>query len=168
MPHKHNPVAAISARACARRAPGMVATLFAAMEQEHERAAGAWHSEWPTLTDLLTTVGSAAAWLAESLTDLRPDPARMAATVAAARDPELAVGLADALTPTLGPAAAHDAAAEAVREATASGRPLREVLAGRTDVDVSTLWDAGPDVGEAGAQVDAVLTEHRDLTEGAA
>ena len=67
MPHKHNPVAAISARACARRAPGLVATLFGAMEQEHERAAGAWHSEWPTLTALLTTVGSAAAWLAESL-----------------------------------------------------------------------------------------------------
>ena len=67
MPHKHNPVAAISARACARRAPGLVATLMGAMEQEYERAAGAWHSEWPTLTALLSTVGSAAAWLTESL-----------------------------------------------------------------------------------------------------
>ncbi|WP_034510379.1 3-carboxy-cis,cis-muconate cycloisomerase [Blastococcus sp. URHD0036] len=84
MPHKNNPVAAISARACARRAPGMVATLFAAMEQEHERAAGAWHSEWPTLADLLVTVGSAASWLAESLACLRVDPARMAATAEAA------------------------------------------------------------------------------------
>ena len=139
MPHKHNPVAAISARACARRAPGLVATLFGAMEQEHERAAGAWHSEWPTLTGLLATVGSAAAWLAESLDGLRPDTPRMAATVAAARDPELAGALADALTPALGRGAAHDAAADAVREAAASGRPLREVLAGRTDVDVSTL-----------------------------
>ena len=100
------------------------------MEQEHERAAGAWHSEWPTLTALLTTVGSAAAWLAESLDGLRPDTARMAATVAAARDPELAGALADALTPSLGRGAAHDAAADAVREAAASGRPLREVLAG--------------------------------------
>jgi 3-carboxy-cis,cis-muconate cycloisomerase len=87
MPHKANPVAAISARACARRAPGLVATLFAAMEQEHERAAGAWHSEWPTLTELLRSVGSAASWLAESLASLRLDPARMAATVAAAGDP---------------------------------------------------------------------------------
>ncbi|MGY1744344.1 3-carboxy-cis,cis-muconate cycloisomerase [Blastococcus sp. SYSU D00695] len=116
MPHKHNPVAAVSARACARRAPGLVATLFAAMEQEHERAAGAWHAEWPTLTDLLVTVGSAASWLAESLASLRPDPARMAATVAAA-------------------ARAIPAAAEL-------------------------------DVGEAGAQVDAALAEHRRLTEG--
>ena len=166
MPHKRNPIAAISARACARRAPGLVATLFAAMEQEHERAAGAWHSEWPTLTDLLSTVGSAASWLAESLTGLRPDVDRMAATVTSARDPELAAALAEALTPTLGRGAAHDAAAEAVRAAVASGRPLREVLAGRPDLDARTLLASGPDVGEAGAQVDAVLADHRRLIEG--
>jgi 3-carboxy-cis,cis-muconate cycloisomerase len=167
MPHKNNPVAAISARACARRAPGLVATLFAAMEQEHERAAGAWHSEWPTLTDLLATVGSAASWLAESLTALRPDPERMAAAVAAAGDSRLAGALTDALAPTLGPAAAHDTAARAVREARTSGRPLADVLAGTADVDVPTLLaDAAPDVGEAGAQVDAVLADHARLTEG--
>jgi adenylosuccinate lyase len=166
MPHKSNPVAAISARACARRAPGLVATLFAAMEQEHERSAGAWHTEWPTLTDLLTSVGSAAAWLNESLSGLRPDTARMAATVAAARDPDLAAALADALAPGMGRGAAHDAAADAAREAARTGRPLRDVLADRGDVDVAALLGAGPDVGEAGAQVDAVLAEHRLLTEG--
>ena len=168
MPHKANPVAAISARACARRAPGLVATLLSGMEQEHERAAGAWHSEWPTLTGLLTTVGSAAAWLTESLDGLRPDTARMAATVAAARNPELAGALAAALAPTLGAGAAHDAAAQATREARDTGRPLREVLAGRTDVDVAALLDTAPDTGEAGAQVDAVLADHARLTEGPA
>jgi 3-carboxy-cis,cis-muconate cycloisomerase len=166
MPHKANPVAAISARACARRAPGLVATLFGAMEQELERSAGAWHSEWPTLTELLTTVGSAAAWLAESLSGLRPDAERMAATVAGARDPELAGALAAALTPSLGAGAAHDAAARATREARESGRPLREVLAGRTDVDVAALLPGAPDTGEAGAQVDAVLADHARLIEG--
>ena len=44
MPHKHNPVAAISALGCAKQAPGLVATLLAAMVQEHERGAGSWHS----------------------------------------------------------------------------------------------------------------------------
>jgi 3-carboxy-cis,cis-muconate cycloisomerase len=167
MPHKRNPVAAISARACARRAPGLVATLLSAMEQEHERAAGAWHSEWPTLTELLTTVGSAASWLTESLRGLRPDPARMAATAAAAAEGPLAGALAEALTPTLGKGAAHDAAAAAVRDARDSGRPLAEVVADRTDVDVRAVLAAGtPDVGEAGAQVDAALAEHAALTEG--
>jgi 3-carboxy-cis,cis-muconate cycloisomerase len=167
MPHKNNPVAAISARACARRAPGLVATAFAAMEQEHERAAGAWHSEWPTLTGLLTTVGSAASWLAECLASLRVDTARMAATAGAAGEGQLAGALAKALAPTLGEGAAHDAAADAVQQARETGRPLAEVLAGRPEVDLPALLRAAaPDVGEAGAQVDAVLAEHRRLTEG--
>jgi 3-carboxy-cis,cis-muconate cycloisomerase len=161
MPHKNNPVAAISARACARRAPGLVATLLGAMEQEHERAAGAWHSEWPTLTELLTAVGSASSWLAEALASLRVDPSRMAATVAAAADPQLAAALTEALTPSLGRDAAHEQAAAAVREAHAAGRTLAEVLRERTDVDgAALLAAAAPDVGEAAAQVDAVLDQH--------
>ncbi|MGY1730992.1 3-carboxy-cis,cis-muconate cycloisomerase [Geodermatophilus sp. SYSU D01045] len=168
MPHKRNPVAAISARACARRAPGLVATLLAAMEQEHERAAGAWHSEWPTLTDLLVTVGSAAAWLAESLRGLRPDVDRMAATVSAADEGALAGALAEALTPSLGRAAAHDAAAEAVRHARETGRTLAELVAIRHDVDTDAVLAAAvPDLGEAVAQVDAALAEHEQLVEGA-
>jgi 3-carboxy-cis,cis-muconate cycloisomerase len=165
MPHKNNPVAAVSARACARRAPGLVATLLAAMEQEHERGAGTWHAEWPTLTDLLATVGSAVSWLAESLSVLRWDPARMAATVAAAGDPQLAGALAEALLPELGAGAAHEAAADAVRAAAASGSRLADVLPEvaqrHPGVDVAALLaGAAPDVGEAGAQVDAALAAH--------
>jgi 3-carboxy-cis,cis-muconate cycloisomerase len=81
MPHKHNPVAAISALACAQQAPGYVSTLLAAMTQEHERAAGAWHSEWRPLSVLLITVGSAAAWLRTSLEGLEVDAERMRANL---------------------------------------------------------------------------------------
>ncbi|MFD2090931.1 3-carboxy-cis,cis-muconate cycloisomerase, partial [Blastococcus deserti] len=87
-------------------------------------------------------------------------------TVAAARDPELAAGLADALTPAVGRGAAHDAAAEAVREAARGGRSLREVIRARGDVDVDALLAAVPDTGEAAAQVDAALADHRRLIEG--
>jgi 3-carboxy-cis,cis-muconate cycloisomerase len=165
MPHKNNPVAAISARACARRAPGLVATLLAAMEQEHERGAGTWHTEWPTLTELLATVGSAVSWLAESLSVLRWDTARMAATVSAAGDPQLAGSLAEALVPALGAGPAHEAAADAVRTAAATGRRLADVLpdvaADHPGLDVGALLaGAAPDVGEAGAQVDAALAAH--------
>jgi 3-carboxy-cis,cis-muconate cycloisomerase len=137
------------------------------MEQEHERAAGAWHSEWPTTTDLLTTVGSASSWLAESLASLRVDRARMADAVSTGSQGQLAQALADALTPGLGAGAAHDAAADAVQQARATGRPLVDVLAGRPGLDLVALTAAvAPDVGEAGAQVDAVLADHRRLTEG--
>ena len=77
MPHKSNPIAAISARASARRAPHLASHLFAQMEQEHERAAGAWHAEWSALVDLLRATGSAAWWLAESLVSLEIDPDAM-------------------------------------------------------------------------------------------
>ena len=56
MAHKHNPVAAISARAAALQVPGLVATLLhAAGGHDFERAAGAWHAEWPALNALLRT-----------------------------------------------------------------------------------------------------------------
>ena len=81
MPHKHNPVAAISALAGARQAPGLVANLLGAMEHEHERAAGAWHAEWAPLRELLRGTGSAAAWLRECLEHLEVDPERMRANL---------------------------------------------------------------------------------------
>jgi 3-carboxy-cis,cis-muconate cycloisomerase len=40
MPHKRNPIGAAVALAAAVRAPGLVATLLAAMPQEHERGLG--------------------------------------------------------------------------------------------------------------------------------
>jgi 3-carboxy-cis,cis-muconate cycloisomerase len=77
MAHKHNPVAAVSVLACAKRAPGLVATALACMEQEHERAAGAWQAEWGTYAELLGLTGSAAAWCRELLESLEVDTDRM-------------------------------------------------------------------------------------------
>jgi 3-carboxy-cis,cis-muconate cycloisomerase len=83
MPHKHNPVAAIAARAAAMQTPGQVATLLqAAGSGELERAAGAWHAEWPALNGLLRSTGSAVEWLGRSLGRLVVDPARMATNLA--------------------------------------------------------------------------------------
>jgi 3-carboxy-cis,cis-muconate cycloisomerase len=82
MAHKHNPVAAVSVLACSRRVPGLVATMLANMEQEHERAAGAWQAEWGTLSELLSLTGSAAAWAADLTTNLEVDPERMRANLA--------------------------------------------------------------------------------------
>ncbi len=84
MAHKRNPVAAISAAACARRAPGLVATLLAAMAGEHERAAGAWQAEWQPLLELLSLTGSAAGWAADLAGRLELDVDRMAANLGSA------------------------------------------------------------------------------------
>jgi 3-carboxy-cis,cis-muconate cycloisomerase len=105
MAHKHNPVAAVSVLACARRVPGLVAAILASMEQEHERAAGAWQAEWGTLSDLLALGGSAASWTRELLEHLEVNPARMrenlarlaASGVPEAADPDRHLGAASEL-----------------------------------------------------------------------
>jgi 3-carboxy-cis,cis-muconate cycloisomerase len=77
MPHKQNPIAAVTARAGTDRVPALVATLLGGTH-ELQRPAGAWHAEWPTLMALLRAAGGAAARLRTSLTGLRVDTEAMA------------------------------------------------------------------------------------------
>ncbi|MCO1655829.1 lyase family protein [Pseudonocardia humida] len=101
MPHKRNPIAAVTARAAARRTPGLAATLLAAADHEHQRAAGAWHAEWQTLSDLLAATGGAASRLRTSLTGLEVHPERMAANLPRRRKP--AAGLFESPSDDTGP-----------------------------------------------------------------
>lgn len=77
MPHKHNPIAAVTARAAAAQAPGLVATILAAAAPELQRGAGSWHAEWPALLGLLRATAGAASRLRDSLTGLVVDTAAM-------------------------------------------------------------------------------------------
>jgi 3-carboxy-cis,cis-muconate cycloisomerase len=81
MAHKRNPVGAVSVLACTKRVPGLVATILACMEQEHERAAGAWQAEWGVHGELVGLVGSASAWTRELLEQLEVDSGRMRANL---------------------------------------------------------------------------------------
>jgi 3-carboxy-cis,cis-muconate cycloisomerase len=81
MPHKHNPIRAISAAASAAQAPGLVATLLSLMPQEHQRAAGNWYAEWRPLRALFESAGSGAFQLRRSLEGLRVDTGRMRANL---------------------------------------------------------------------------------------
>jgi 3-carboxy-cis,cis-muconate cycloisomerase len=172
MPHKRNPVAAVVILGCTRRAPGLLAGLVAAAEQEHQRAAGAWHAEWEPLADLLRLTGSAAAWSAELLAGLRVDPGRMRANLDDARGLPLAEHVTAVLAPPLGRLAAHDLVAEAARQAAWSGRALGDVLlgtprfadriaaAGITGDQVRAALDPAAYLGAAGAFVSAALAAH--------
>jgi 3-carboxy-cis,cis-muconate cycloisomerase len=77
MPHKRNPVASMTAKAAAQRAPQRLAALLATMPHEHERALGAWQAElaeWPGL--MVTAHGSVRA-MATALEGLQVFEARM-------------------------------------------------------------------------------------------
>jgi len=86
MPHKRNPIGAVLALACARRARADAGLLLESVVQEHERAAGAWHAEWGALTGVLAATGGAAAALHRSLGGLNVDAGRMRANLDAHRE----------------------------------------------------------------------------------
>ncbi|HEY2506110.1 MAG TPA: lyase family protein [Streptosporangiaceae bacterium] len=116
MPHKRNPVISVLILGCAKQAPGLLATLAAASEQELQRAAGAWHAEWLPLRDLLALAGSATSWLADLMAGLVVDADRMRANIDAARGLPMAEHVTAELAPVLGRLTAHElVAAAAVR-----------------------------------------------------
>ena len=173
MPHKRNPVAAIAILGCTRQVPGLLATLAAAAEQEHQRAAGAWHSEWEPFSSLLRLTGSAASWGRDLLAGLTVDPARMRANLDAAGGFPLAERVSGLLAPAVGAVAAHDLVAEASAAAAAAGLPLRAALlgdpglrgrldaAGITPAQVESALDPVGYLGAAGEFTDAALAAHR-------
>ena len=172
MPHKHNPVGAIALLGCTRQVPGLLATLAAAAEQEHQRAAGAWHAEWEPFSDLLRLTGSAASWGAELLAGLEVDPARMHQNIDDARGLPLAEHVASLLGPALGPIAAHDLVARASARAAGTGQQLRDSLLGTPEIrqrldeagitpgQVESALDPAGYLGSAGNFVDAALAAH--------
>ncbi len=171
MPHKRNPVASVLILGCTRRVPGLLATLAAAAEQEHQRAAGGWHAEWEPLADLLRLTGSASSWTAGLLAGLVVDAGRMRANLAAAGGFPLAEPVAALLAPALGQAAADDLIAAACAAAAAAAEPLGAALksgpaaralaaAGVSGEQVAAALDPAGDLGSAGDFVDRALAAH--------
>ena len=175
MPNKHNPVASIAILGCTKQVPGLLATLVASGEQEHQRAAGAWHAEWEPLTALLRLTGSASSWAAELLAGLTVDTSRMAANLAATNGLPLAEHVTSLLTGVLGGAQAHDLVAEAGERAVSAGLPLRDVLlsvpkleerlasAGITAEQIDSALEPAGYLGSADAFVAAALDAHENL-----
>ena len=75
------------ALAAATRLPGLVASFLAGMVQEHERAVGGWHAEWPTIAAAIQTTGSALAAMAEVAGRLSVNVDRMRANIDAPTAP---------------------------------------------------------------------------------
>jgi 3-carboxy-cis,cis-muconate cycloisomerase len=129
MPHKRNPVAAASALAAATMAPNLAATILAAQVQEHERSAGPWHAEWPTLPTLLLVTSGALAAIVDLAEGLEVDAARMRANLDATSGLIMAEAVAMALADKIGKSEAHRLVEAASKRAVAEGAHLRDVLA---------------------------------------
>jgi len=139
MPHKRNPVGCVAAIAAATRVPGLVATLYAALPQPHERAAGQWHAEWDTLPEIVRLSAGSLAQMRIVIDGLQLDRARMRAHLDSHGGLLYAEAVSVALAATLGKAAAHALVEEAARHALQQGRHLRDVLG--ADARVTAVLD---------------------------
>jgi 3-carboxy-cis,cis-muconate cycloisomerase len=130
MPHKRNPVAAASALGAATMAPNLAATIFAAQVQDHERSAGPWHAEWPTLPALLLVTSGALAATVDMAEGLEVDVERMRANLDTTHGLIMAEAVTFALAETIGKSEAHHLVEAASKTAVAEKKHLRDVLSG--------------------------------------
>ena len=134
MPHKRNPVAAATALGAAMMAPNLAATIFSAQIQDHERSAGPWHAEWPTLPGLLLVTSGALAGIVDIAEGLEVDAARMRVNLDATNGLIMAEAVTMALAETIGKSEAHHLVEAASKQAVAGKMSLRDVLARDTKV----------------------------------
>jgi 3-carboxy-cis,cis-muconate cycloisomerase len=128
MPHKRNPVASASALAAATLAPNLAATIFAAQVGDHERSAGPWHAEWPTLPALLLVTSGALAAIVDIAEGLEVDVTRMRINLDATGGLIMAEAVTFALAEKIGKSEAHRLIEAACKKAVADKKQLRDVL----------------------------------------
>jgi 3-carboxy-cis,cis-muconate cycloisomerase len=164
LPHKRNPVGSVLAAACARRVSPLAETLHAAMAQEHERAAGAWHAEWETLSDALALTGGAAAAMREVMEGLEVRPGRMRENLNATGGLLLAENVTTIATEKIGRLEAHELVKAASQRTFANGSTLREEIMVEPALrehlmpeEIDAALDPEQYLGSAGAFIDRAL-----------
>ncbi|MCW1938414.1 3-carboxy-cis,cis-muconate cycloisomerase [Pseudomonas sp. MDMC_285] len=171
MPHKRNPVSAAVLIGAATRAPGLVATMFSAMPQEHERSLGLWHAEWDTLPELCCLVSGALQQALLVVPGLEVDAARMRSNLELTQGLVLAEAVSIALAQKIGRDAAHHLIEQCCKQAVREGVHLRAVLGANAEVSVQLsaaeldrLLDAAHYLGQARRWVERTVAEHTQFS----
>ncbi|MDU9409262.1 3-carboxy-cis,cis-muconate cycloisomerase [Pseudomonas sp. zfem001] len=171
MPHKRNPVSAAVLIGAATRAPGLVATMFSAMPQEHERSLGLWHAEWDTLPELCCLVSGALQQALLVVPGLEVDAARMRANLELTQGLVLAEAVSIALAQKIGRDAAHHLIEQCCKQAVREGVHLRAVLGDNAEVsaqlsaaELDSLLDAAHYLGQARRWVERAVAEHTQFS----
>ncbi|HWK20742.1 MAG TPA: lyase family protein, partial [Microbacteriaceae bacterium] len=156
MPQKRNPVRSVLIRSAALRAPLLAAQLhLASANAIDERPDGAWHSEWPSLRELLRLTLGAAAHGAALAEGLEVDEAAVARNLAVTGGLIVSERLIPALRGRLEP----EQVRALVRRA-AAGEDLAALLAAEPALageDIPALLDPANYTGLAPAHVDRAL-----------
>ena len=164
LPHKRNPVATLAALAAAHRAPGLLATVFAAFDHGFERAAGAWHAETEALVELCITTGAGLDALRRALEGLVVDTVAMRRNLLQMRGLDMSEAASRALAPRIGQSQAQALVREACSEVRDGEAMLFDVLVRDPRVLAQLTTDSlraalAPEanLGQAGALTDAAV-----------
>ncbi|MFJ4371986.1 3-carboxy-cis,cis-muconate cycloisomerase [Pseudomonas japonica] len=170
MPHKRNPVGAAVLIGAATRVPGLIATLYAAMPQEHERSLGLWHAEWETLPEICCLVSGALRQARIIAEGLEVDAERMRRNLDLTQGLVLAEAVSIVLAQRLGRDAAHHLLETCCKRAVAERRHLRAVLGDDPQVtaelsadELDRLLDPARYLGQAQAWVERAVAEHNRI-----
>jgi 3-carboxy-cis,cis-muconate cycloisomerase len=135
MPQKRNPAGCAVALAASVRLPSLVSAFLAGMVQEHERAVGGWHAEWPTIASAVQTTGSALLAMADVAEGLEVFPDRMRENLERTKGTIFAERAMMLLSPRAGKEVAHQMVSEALEQVRATGRTFRESLSTVRGID---------------------------------
>ncbi|WP_296250426.1 3-carboxy-cis,cis-muconate cycloisomerase [Pseudomonas sp. UBA4194] len=170
MPHKRNPVGAAVLISAATRVPGLVATLFSAMPQEHERSLGLWHAEWETLPEICCLVSGALQQALLIANGMEVDSQRMLKNLDLTQGLVLAEAVSIVLAQRLGRDAAHHLLEQCCKRAVAQQRHLRAVLGEEPNVtaelsgdELDRLLDPAHYLGQAQTWVQRAVAEHHQF-----
>ncbi|SAL72956.1 3-carboxy-cis,cis-muconate cycloisomerase [Caballeronia arvi] len=168
MPHKRNPVGCAAVLTAATRAPNLVATIFAGMVQEHERALGGWQAEWEALPDLARLTAGALSNILAIVPDMEVNTDRLARNLNVTNGLVLGEAVMLALGDAIGRLEAHKLVEGASKASVANGTSLFDALADNETVtrhlsrdQLKQLLDPANYVGQAQAFVDAAIANSK-------
>ncbi len=166
MPHKRNPEISEHLGTLARLTRHLSAAVQEGLVHDHERDGRAWKTEWHAVPEATMLAGRAIELLAEMVSHLEVDAARMRANLEASGGAVLSEAFLLALAPQLGRDAAHKLIYELAIAARGRGQTLIDAL--RADATIAAtlsapridaLLDVANHTGQCAAMVDAVLAD---------
>lgn len=140
LPQKRNPTDALWARAAAHLASHSASQIFYAPEHEHERAAGAWQSEWQIIPHVFGYTAAAAAHLKHALADLEINAEAMRENLARDGGVVMAEALLITLAERIDKMRAQVLVKRIVARARAEHIPLQQ--AASEDAEIRAQWSA--------------------------
>jgi 3-carboxy-cis,cis-muconate cycloisomerase len=171
MPHKRNPVSCAAILTANTRIPGLMSTMYASQNQQHERALGGWQAEWEVLPQLITLAGGVMQTSLDLLNGMQVNTAKMRANLDITHGLIMAESVTLALAEFMGKQPAHHLVEQFCHRALDENQSLAALLAENPQVtpylsstQIEQLLDPQHAIGSNDAFIRQVLARAAQQT----